>query len=86
MKIQFSPEAFDDLLHWVTIGEHRTFRKIHRLITDIQRDPENPGLGKPERLKAPLAGWLSRRITQEDRLVYRIEGDTLLVISARGHY
>jgi toxin YoeB len=86
MKLQFSPEAFDDLLYWVTVGQRRTFVKIHRRISDIQRDPDNPGLGKPERLKDPLSGWLSRRITQEDRLVYRIENDTLIILSARGRY
>ncbi len=54
-----------------------------------QRSPFR-GFGKPEALKFALAGWWSRRITQEHRLVYRVSGkagDRLLEIAqCRYHY
>ncbi|MEV6342551.1 Txe/YoeB family addiction module toxin [Actinoplanes sp. NPDC051851] len=61
-------------------------RRINRLIADIQRDPDGTGLGKPEYLKGPLSGWLSRRIDDEHRLVYRVRGDTLEIAACAGHY
>ena len=44
------------------------------------------GIGKPERLKGDLSGYYSRRISDEHRLVYKPEGDTLLIIQCRYHY
>lgn len=44
------------------------------------------GLGKPEALKHSLTGYWSRRIDREHRLVYRVEGETLFVVSCRYHY
>lgn len=88
MKIYWSTNAREDYLHWRT-----TDAKIHRwindLIADIQRDPFK-GLGKPEPLKHALQGYSSRRITQEDRLVYRVSGKgsdkRLEIIQCRYHY
>ena len=45
----------------------------YELIKDIKRNPFK-GLGKPEPLKHALQGWWSRRISGEDRLVYRVSG------------
>ena len=58
---------------------------VNELIRDAQRNHFS-GLGKPEPLKANLHGWWSRRITQEHRLVYRVEGETLIVMQCRFHY
>lgn len=46
------------------------------------------GTGKPERLRGNLQGYWSRRITKADRLVYRIDGDAVIVVvvSAKSHY
>ena len=44
------------------------------------------GPGKPEPLKHGLSGYWSRRIDREHRLVYKVDGDTLFVISCRYHY
>ncbi len=44
------------------------------------------GIGKPEKLKGNLSGYWSRRITQEHRLVYKYEDDTLIIASCRFHY
>lgn len=59
--------------------------RINRLIDAIQRDPFE-GIGKPEPLKHALAGFWSRRITDEHRVVYRIEGDALLIAQLRFYY
>jgi toxin YoeB len=88
MKIVWATNAWEDYLYW-----QKTDAKIHAwindLVKDIKRDPFK-GLGKPERLKHGLQGWWSRRITQEDRLVYRVTGKDpdkrLEIIQCRYHY
>ena len=60
-------------------------RKINVLIKDIQRTPFE-GKGKPEPLKYDLAGFWSRRIDREHRLVYQVSKNEILVYSCRFHY
>ena len=60
-------------------------RKINELIKDIQRTPFE-GRGKPEPLKYDLAGFWSRRINREHRLVYQVVNNTILIYSCRFHY
>ena len=60
-------------------------KRIHELIQDIQRNG-NSGIGKPEPLKHVLAGYWSRRIDQEHRLVYRVERHDILIAQMRYHY
>ena len=55
------------------------------MIKDIQRNGIK-GLGKPEPLKDDLSGWFSRRINNKDRLVFKIEKDSLIIASCKGHY
>jgi toxin YoeB len=55
------------------------------LLRDIERDGFN-GIGKPEPLKGELSGFWSRRIDDSNRLVYRINGGTLEILSCKGHY
>lgn len=59
--------------------------RINKLIRETQRDPYS-GIGKPEALKHALSGFWSRRITDEHRMVYRVEGDDLLIAQLRFHY
>ena len=44
------------------------------------------GIGKPEALKANLAGFWSRRIDESNRLVYIVDDKQLVIISCRYHY
>ena len=60
-------------------------RRVNRLIGEAARDPGS-GIGEPEPLSQNLSGHWSRRITQEDRLVRRVEGEALVVIQCRYHY
>jgi toxin YoeB len=72
VKIVWSPRSWDDYVDWQA-RDPGLSEKINLLIADIRRQPF-AGLGKPEPLKADLAGWWSRRITGEHRLVYRVVG------------
>jgi toxin YoeB len=72
MKLLWTDQAWDDYLYWQQTNP-KVLESINDLIRDIRRDPFK-GLGKPEPLKHNLAGWWSRRITLEHRLVYRVSG------------
>ena len=82
--ISFHADAWQDYLYWYQTNKS-TFKKINELIRDTQRSPF-AGLGKPEALKHDLQGYWSRRINREHRLIYRIESDTLFILSCRYHY
>ncbi len=59
--------------------------RINKLIRETQREPFD-GMGKPEALKHALSGFWSRRITNEHRMVYRVDADALLIAQLRFHY
>lgn len=84
MKLVFADEAWEDYLYWQK-QDRKMVERINKLIRDIQREPF-AGVGKPEPLKHALAGFWSRRITDEHRIVYRIEGDELQIVQLRFHY
>ena len=84
MRLEFKPQAFEDLQYWVQ-QNLKLAKRLLRLIEETQRDPFG-GTGKPEALRGELSGWWSKRIDQEHRLVYRVEGDRLIIAQARGHY
>jgi toxin YoeB len=83
MKIAFTPNGWQDYTSWT--GDRETLARINRLIAGASRDP-GTGTGKPERLSGNLAGYWSRRIDSEHRLVYTLRDDELVVIQARYHY
>jgi toxin YoeB len=56
-----------------------------RLVEEVVRDPF-AGIGKPEPLRHKLAGAWSRRLTDEHRVVYRVDGGGVHLLSARSHY
>ncbi|HAZ0850867.1 Txe/YoeB family addiction module toxin [Enterococcus faecium] len=72
-------------LYWHEQGNKSNIKKINKLIKDIDRSPF-AGLGKPEPLKHDLSGKWSRRITDEHRLIYRVENETIFIYSAKDHY
>ena len=84
MRITFSKNAWDDYLSWQR-EDKKVLRKINTIIKDIQRSPYE-GLGKPEPLKYDLAGFWSRRIDLEHRLVYQYREKEILIYSCRYHY
>lgn len=82
-KIWFD-EAWEDYLYWQA-QDKKTLKRVNSLIRDIERDPFN-GIGKPEPLRGELSGSWSRRIDDVNRIVYRVIGGTLEIISCKGHY
>lgn len=84
MKLIFSDEAWEDYLYWQE-QDRRVVARINRLINETRRDPFK-GTGKPEPLKHALAGFWSRRINDEHRMVYKVEEDALLIAQLRYHY
>lgn len=84
MNLLFSPQAWEDYLYWQQ-ADKKLIRRINDLLKDIVRSPYE-GIGKPEPLRHALAGFWSRRITDEHRLVYRIKGQNLEIVQLRYHY
>ncbi len=88
MNLVFSDEAWEDYQHWIET-DRKTLGRLNVLIEECRRNPHK-GLGKPELLKGDLKGWWSRRITSEDRLVYRVQGkgtdQALQIAQCRYHY
>ena len=84
MRVVFTPHGWDDYTHWQTT-DRSILKRINRLIDDARRDPF-AGIGKPEQLRHALSGTWSRRITEEHRLVYLVDGDDLMILQARFHY
>jgi toxin YoeB len=72
MKLIFAPQACEDYMHWQA-NDPAVLERLNTLIRECRRTPFS-GIGKPEPLKGDLKGWWSRRITLEDRLVYRVVG------------
>jgi toxin YoeB len=84
VRLVFTPHGWDDYQHWVQT-DRTTVKRINKLIDDVLRDPFT-GIGKPEQLRHALAGAWSRRITEEHRLVYLVDGDDVVILQARYHY
>jgi len=88
VKLPWTEQGWDDYLYW---QEHDSdfIQKINVLIKDTRRSPFQ-GLGKPEPLRNEMAGWWSRRIDREHRLIYRVTGkgeaQALEIAACRFHY
>jgi toxin YoeB len=84
VRLVFAESAWQDYLYWQK-QDKRIVERINQLIRETQREPY-AGIGKPEPLKHALAGYWSRRITDEHRMVYRMEGDAMWIAQLRYHY
>lgn len=80
----FTPNCFKEYNNWWERNEE-IFKKINTLIKDVARDPFK-GVGKPEPLKNRFKGCWSRRITDEHRLIYKVETEFVLFVACFGHY
>ena len=80
MRYVFVDESWEDYLYWQV-----TDKKKNDLLKDIARNPFE-GLGKPEALKYKYAGFWSRRIDDEHRLIYKFENDEIQIAKCRHHY
>lgn len=84
MKLVFADEAWEDYVYWQK-QDRKMVERINKLIAEVKRKPFS-GVGKPEPLKHALSGYWSRRINDEHRMVYRIEGESRLLAQLRYHY
>lgn len=84
MRLVFTPHGWDDYVHWQS-ADRATLKRVNRLIDDVLRSLSE-GIGKPEPLKHAFAGCWSRRINDEHRLVYLVDGEDVVILQARYHY
>ena len=84
MILCFVDESWDDYLYWQRTDK-AMLKRINLLIREIERTPF-AGLGKPEPLRHKYSGFWSRRINEEHRLIYRVEGEHLWILKCRFHY
>ena len=84
MNLDLTDQAKEDIAYWNRQNTDIA-QRIFRLIENALETPFS-GLGKPEPLKHSLQGYWSRRINSEHRLVYKVTGDTLIIVSCRFHY
>ncbi|NJB86750.1 toxin YoeB [Lewinella marina] len=89
MTIAFTETGWEDFTYMLE-RERKLAKKLQKLICEITRHPFE-GTGKPEALKHEFAGYWSRRIDKQHRLVYRIVGEegeerTCYIIQCRFHY
>ncbi|MBU6192958.1 MAG: Txe/YoeB family addiction module toxin [Bacteroidetes bacterium] len=89
MNIVFTEIAWEDFQYWLET-DPKVATKIRSLLKEIRKTPFH-GAGKPEPLRFDLQGYWSRRITDEHRLIYRVDGrkgidQQCIVIQCRFHY
>ncbi len=83
-RLVWTAAAWDDYLYWQT-QDRKTLKRINALIQDTMRNPFT-GIGKPEPLRENLSGFWSRRIDEQNRLVYAVENADLAIVACRYHY
>ena len=84
MKFVFTELSWEDYQFWLK-NDKQKLKRINELLKDISRNPYE-GIGKPEPLKFNYAGFWSRRIDEEHRLIYRVEDDEIQIAKCRFHY
>lgn len=80
----WTDDAWEDFIYWQA-QDKKTMKRILQLLKDIDRNG-NEGIGKPERLSGDLSAYWSRRIDDQNRLVYRIDGDAIKIVQCGSHY
>lgn len=84
MKILWTEGAWEDYLFWQKT-DRKIVKRVNELTKDVQRN-KYEGIGKPEPLKHAVAGYWSRRINAEQRIVYKIENESVVILQCRYHY
>ena len=72
-------------LHILASTGQKKLKRINALLKDVERNGYD-GIGKPERLTGDLSAYWSRRIDEQNRIVYRIDGDTIKIVQCGSHY
>lgn len=85
MEIVYTDKAIKDIGHWKQVRNLKIQARISELISSIELTPFS-GIGKPEPLRYNLSGLWSRRIDKENRIVYEVFSDCVVIHSLKGHY
>ena len=85
MEIVFSPESLEDLRFWKQSGNLKIQARIEKLLESVIKSTYE-GIGKPEAIKHNWAGYWSRRINQEHRMIYKWENEKIIIAQLRDHY
>lgn len=80
----WTDEAWEDFCHWVDTDKKKV-KEVKDLLKDIERNG-NTGMGKPEQLTGDLSQYWSRRIDEKNRIVYRIDDQTIKIVQCGSHY
>lgn len=83
--VLMTERAKQDIEYWSGSGNKKKIERINALIQNCLEDPLT-GIGVPEQLRFQDQATYSRRIDKTHRLVYRVEGQSLIIIAARFHY
>ncbi len=83
-KLIFEERAWEDYIYWQN-QDKKILKRINSLLKDISRN-KFEGIGKPEPLKGDLSGYWSRRIDDKNRIIYKVENETIMIIACKGHY
>lgn len=83
-ELRFNTHAWEELGWWVA-NDLKKVKRIHALLESMSKTPFE-GIGKPEPLKGDYTGYWSRRITDEHRIVYKVEDRSIVIIQLKGHY
>ena len=84
MRKVWHEDAWEEYLNWQR-QDAKTLRRINQLLQSIDRNGTDC-IGNPEPLRNNLSGWLSVRINQADRIVFRIADGALEILACKGHY
>lgn len=85
MHLEWSEKAWSEYTD-LQSKDKLKIKKVNSLIKDIMRNGVLVGIGNPEALKDNLQGYYSRHINDKDRLIYKIENDSLIIAQCNGHY
>ena len=86
-SIELTINAENDIEKFKKSGDKKVLIKIDKLLDELREHPQ-VGTGKPEPLKYYETPTWSRRLTDNHRLIYRIQEDrvVVLVLSFWWHY
>ena len=83
MRKLWEDDAWEEYKEWLNVDK-KILRRINELIKDIERYGVLEGRGKPKKLK--YREEYSRRIDEEHRLIYKVQGNIIIIVSCKGHY
>jgi toxin YoeB len=83
-NVSFTKDGWEEYQYWLN-QDKKTLKKINKLINEVCRTPFN-GSGKPESLKENYAGYWSRRIDKQNRLIYSVSDTDITIVGCRFHY